>query len=158
MKAIRRFLLRRKLKKQGVILEEFAEVIRVHFKGKALILPFTRIKGDPIITCGDNFYANAHCLIFGEITFGDNVLIGPKVIMFGRDHYMKRTAPINTQGYLRDPITVGNDVWIGSAAIILKGVKIGDGAVVAAGSVVTKDVEPYTIVAGNPARFVKYRE
>lgn len=57
----------------------------------------------------------------------------------------------------KGPIEVGNDVWIGMAAIILSGVKIGDGAIVAAGSVVAKDVEPYSIVGGNPAKLIKYR-
>ena len=54
-------------------------------------------------------------------------------------------------------MTIGNDVWIGSGAMILSGVTIGDGAVVAARAVVTKDVPPYAIVAGNPARLVRYR-
>ncbi len=53
--------------------------------------------------------------------------------------------------------TIGNDVWIGAASIVLKGVTIGDGAVIGAGSIVTKDVPPYAIVAGNPARIVRYR-
>lgn len=56
-----------------------------------------------------------------------------------------------------DRTTIGNDVWIGAAALILKGVTIGDGAVVAAGAVVTRDVPPYGIVAGNPARLIRYR-
>jgi carbonic anhydrase/acetyltransferase-like protein (isoleucine patch superfamily) len=61
--------------------------------------------------------------------------------------------------YLRTKgsIVVGNDVWVGTRAIILSGVTIGDGAIVAAGSVVTKDVPPYAIVAGNPARLIRYR-
>jgi serine acetyltransferase len=54
-------------------------------------------------------------------------------------------------------ITVGNDVWIGAKSTIMSGVKIGDGAIVAAGALVTKDVEPYSIVGGNPARLLKYR-
>lgn len=52
---------------------------------------------------------------------------------------------------------IGDDVWVGYGAIILSGVTIGKGSIIAAGSVVTKDVEPYAIVAGNPARFIKYR-
>lgn len=55
------------------------------------------------------------------------------------------------------PVVVGNDVWIGRSAIVLPGVSIGDGAVVGAGAVVTKSVEPYAIVAGNPARLIRYR-
>jgi len=56
-----------------------------------------------------------------------------------------------------DPVNIGNDVWIGSAAILLSGISVGDGAVVGAGSVVTKDVPPYAIVAGNPAKLIRYR-
>lgn len=56
-----------------------------------------------------------------------------------------------------EPPVIGNDVWIGAHAVILRGVTIGDGAVIAAGAVVTKDVEPYSIVGGVPARHIKYR-
>jgi virginiamycin A acetyltransferase len=59
--------------------------------------------------------------------------------------------------HTKGPITIGNDVWIGTKAIILSGVKIGDGAVIAAGSIVTRDVPPYAIVAGVPAQIIKYR-
>lgn len=155
---ITRYFYKRKLKSRGIILKKNSELIRVKFLGNATIEPFTKLKGDPLITCGENFYANAHCHILGEITFGANVLIGPKVIIWGRDHGMKRDTLMNKQPYTREPITIGNDVWIGACSIILKGVTIGDGAVVAAGSVVTKDVEPYTIVGGNPAKFIKNRE
>ena len=54
-------------------------------------------------------------------------------------------------------IVIGNDVWIGAKSTILSGVKIGDGAIVAAGALVTKDVEPYSVVGGNPAKHLKYR-
>lgn len=54
-------------------------------------------------------------------------------------------------------VEIGNDVWIGDGALILSGVKIGDGAVIGAKAVITKDVEPYSIVAGNPAKLIKYR-
>ena len=55
------------------------------------------------------------------------------------------------------PVTVGNDVWIGARAIIMDGIKIGDGAIIGANSVVTKDVPPYAIVAGCPAKLIRYR-
>ena len=57
----------------------------------------------------------------------------------------------------KGPIIISDDVWIGFGCLILSGVKIGQGAVVAAGSVVTKDIEPYAIVGGTPAKFIKYR-
>jgi acetyltransferase-like isoleucine patch superfamily enzyme len=63
----------------------------------------------------------------------------------------------NADAITRGPIIIGHDVWVGQNAIILSGVSIGNGAVIGAGSVVAKDVEPYAIVAGNPARFVRYR-
>jgi acetyltransferase-like isoleucine patch superfamily enzyme len=62
-----------------------------------------------------------------------------------------------TRDIAKGPITIGNDVWIGSRAIVLSGVKIGDGAVVGAGAVVSKDVEPYAVVAGNPAKLIRHR-
>src|SRR5688572_17239768 len=158
MNWIKAYFYKRKLKRKGITLKKYSELVRVKFLGNAIIEPFTKLKGDPLITCGENFYVNAHCHILGEITFGKNVLIGPKVIIWGRDHGMDRHTPMNTQQYKRKPIVIGNDVWIGACSIVLKGVTIGEGAVIAAGSVVTKDVEPYTIVGGNPAKLIKYRQ
>jgi len=66
-----------------------------------------------------------------------------------------KNAPHN--GWGKGAPTVGNDVWIGRDSKIMSGVHIGDGAVIAAGSIVTKDVEPYSVVGGNPAKFIKYR-
>ena len=63
----------------------------------------------------------------------------------------------NSSSYSRGDIEIGNDVWIGACVIIMDGVKIGNGAVVAAGAVVTKNVAPYAIVGGNPAKLIKYR-
>ena len=59
--------------------------------------------------------------------------------------------------YFDEPLRIGSDVWIGSNACILRGLAVGDGAVIGAGSVVTKDVPPYAVVVGNPARVLKYR-
>lgn len=67
-------------------------------------------------------------------------------------------ARIFESGHRKEPVSIGSDVWIGASSTILAGVTIGDGAVIAAGSVVTKDVEPYSIVAGVPARQIKRRD
>lgn len=88
-----------------------------------------------------------------EICIGDNCLIGPDVGIYTAGH---RLEP---EGRLLDgfgiPITIGKDIWIGGHSVILSGVTIGDEAVIAAGSVVTKDVASRTLVAGNPAKFKK---
>ncbi len=73
----------------------------------------------------------------------------------GRNIFGKNFGKIEFSPY--KTTVIGNDVWIGNRALVLQGVKIGDGAIVGAGSVVTKDVEPYTIVAGNPARVIRKR-
>ena len=64
---------------------------------------------------------------------------------------------IAPHGFLRAPTVIGNDVWIGANAVVLKGVRVGDGAVIAAGAVVTRDVPPYAIVGGVPAKVIRYR-
>jgi acetyltransferase-like isoleucine patch superfamily enzyme len=91
------------------------------------------------------------------ITIGNRVLIGSGCIISDTDaHPIKAEDRIDHTKTLSKPITIGDDVFIGARSIILKGVKIGKGSVVGAGSVVTKDVPPFCIVAGNPAKIVKY--
>jgi hypothetical protein len=70
---------------------------------------------------------------------------------------LAETPPIPQYGFSRGDVVIGNDVWVCSNSIVLSGVSIGDGAVIAAGAVVTRDVEPYSIVAGNPAKHIKWR-
>lgn len=65
--------------------------------------------------------------------------------------------PINTQGARSEQIIIGNDVWLAANVVILPNVEIGYGAIVGAGSIVTKDVDPYTIVCGNPAKYISKR-
>jgi len=121
--------------------------------------PYCRFIGDPKITIGARFYANVGCHFLGEIVIGDDVMIGPKVVIWGRDHgYDRLDVPMNTQGYTRSQVTIGNDVWIGASVVIVKGVQIGSGAIIGAGSVVTRNVEPYAIVAGNPAKKIRSRK
>lgn len=105
---------------------------------------------------GDNFYANFDCIFLDDrpITFGDNCLLGPRVCIYTVNHPLQ-AARRNTLLQQARPVTVGSSVWIGGNSVILPGVTIGDGAVVAAGAVVTRDVPPNTVVGGNPARVIK---
>ena len=95
----------------------------------------------------------------GRIFIGNNVLIGPNVVLRSNNHTFKSTKiPIISQGMTEGEIIIGNDVWIGSNAVILPNCNIGDGAIIGAGAVVTSNIEPYTVVGGIPAKFIKKRE
>jgi acetyltransferase-like isoleucine patch superfamily enzyme len=92
-----------------------------------------------------------------EVTIGERAFIGAGACIWDTDFHPLDPAARrehSTRGALTRPVHIGNDVFIGARAIVLKGVTVGDGAVIAAGAVVAKDVEPGTVVAGNPARAV----
>lgn len=95
----------------------------------------------------------------GGVTIGDRTLVGYGTKIFSRNHIMpQKPEPIFGNGHRFNAVSIGKDVWLGANVIVLPGRTIGDGAVVGAGSVVTKDVAPYTIVAGNPAKLVRERD
>jgi maltose O-acetyltransferase len=94
----------------------------------------------------------------GGVSIGSDVLIGPGVVIYSQNHeYRDPTTLISAQGYDTKSVTIGDDVWIASRAVVLPGVVIGRGAVVAAGAVVTRAVPPFAIVAGVPARLIGTR-
>jgi maltose O-acetyltransferase len=107
------------------------------------------------IHVGKNFYAGFNCTILdmAEVRIGNNCLIGPNVGIYTAGHDVN---PINRHktGYAK-PITIGNNVWIGGHCAIIGGVSIGDNSIIAAGSVVTKDVPANAIFGGNPAKKIK---
>ncbi len=95
----------------------------------------------------------------GGVRIGRQVLIGPNVMIWSQSHnWRDRTIPIVMQGWRREEIVIEDDVWIGAGAIILPGVCLARGTVVAAGAVVTQSTEPYTLVAGIPARQIAARD
>jgi acetyltransferase-like isoleucine patch superfamily enzyme len=112
------------------------------------------------IIIGNNVYIGEYCVLTSneEIEIGDNALISPHNDIVDFNHiYQDPTKPVNQQGVIARKITIQEDAWIGSGSKILMGVTIGKGAIIGAGSVVTKDVPPYHVVAGNPAETIKMR-
>lgn len=113
----------------------------------------------PELRLGDYSGVGIDCEIYGPVTIGNYVMMGPEVVIYTSGHKFDRTdVPMMQQGSTEpQPVTIGNDVWIGRRAMIMPGVTIGDGCVIAAGAVVTKDVAPYSVVGGVPARLLKNR-
>ncbi len=113
------------------------------------------------VRIGDNCSINPYCLIYGTggVTIGNDVRIATNTIIVASMHKFERTdISIIKQGYEAKGILIGNDIWIGAGCRILDGVTIGDGAILAAGAVVTKDVPAYSIVGGVPAKLIRERK
>ena len=121
------------------------------------------------IIIGDDFYIGKFSQIECDTEIGNNVMLANYVALIGRhDHdYSEIGVPTRLAGKIRDDgyrgeglyekVIIEDDVWIGHGSIILSGIKIGQGSIIAAGSVVTRDVEPFTVCGGNPARKIKPR-
>lgn len=109
------------------------------------------------IYLGENFFANFNLTILdeAEVRIGDNVFIGPNVSIYTACHPLDATSR-NKAIEWAEPVSIGNNVWIGGSATILPGVNVGDNVVIGAGAVVTKDVPDNVAVAGNPARIIKH--
>lgn len=111
---------------------------------------------DAVLKIEDNVGIGPYNIInaFEDCTIGKNSMLGPYVNINCADHGLDMCEPMRCQKGCYGPVVIGEDVWVCSHAVILRGVTIGDGAVVAAGAVVNQDVPPYAMVAGVPARVV----
>ena len=131
--------------------------------GKFAIIRPSNIYGGEIgegLKIGSNSNIGPYCYIgcSGYIEIGDNVMMSPRVSIYAENHVFSDTnITIKAQGVQKQFVKIEDDCWIAANSIILAGVTIGKGSVVAAGSVVTRDVPPYSIVAGVPAEIIKQR-
>jgi len=95
----------------------------------------------------------------GKVVIGANCLISQQVSIIAANHAISKSSLIRDQAWVtKGDIVIGDDVWVGCGVQIMSGVNIGDGAVIGAGSLVNKDIPPYAIVGGVPAKVIKYRE
>jgi acetyltransferase-like isoleucine patch superfamily enzyme len=145
------------LSKRGVVIGNNVSIHRFS------ILECTGVIRNPGsgISIGNHVGISQNCFIQarGQVEIGNNVIMGPGVKIFSENHiYADLDIPIKNQGEMRLDVLIEEDVWIGANAIILGGVNIGKGSVVAAGAVVNKNVLPYSVVGGIPAKCIKMRK
>ena len=140
----------------------------VHFGNNVSILNCTIIECTGVIRelgegliIGNNVGIAQNCFIQvrGKVIIEDNVIFGPNVSVFSENHIFDNPdLPVNLQGVSRKGVKIESGVWIGTRAVILDGVTVGKNSIVAAGSIVNKDVPPYSIVGGVPAKLIKMRK
>jgi acetyltransferase-like isoleucine patch superfamily enzyme len=130
-----------------------------HFEiGKnSIIEDFSTINnGVGPVTIGDHTLIGLSNVIIGPVTIGSNIIFAQHVVVSGLNHdYQDLSLPIHRQKVTTKKITIEDECWIGANCVIMAGVTIGKHSVIAAGSVVTKDIPPYSVAAGNPARVIK---
>jgi serine acetyltransferase len=110
------------------------------------------------LTTGCQCTINPFAVVLGKVTLGDHVRVGARASILGFNHnHARLDVPIHEQGLSSKGIRIGDDVWIGSGALLLDGIHVGSHCIIAAGAVVTKDVPDWSVVAGNPARTIRDR-
>lgn len=129
--------------------------------GKFLIYDgplYFNIENNSKIIIGDNCYFNRNCSLTSmkEIKIGNNCMIGNNVVIIDHNHYYDKSG-IYGKKYEINSVNIGNNVWIGANSVILPNVTIGEGSIIAAGAVVTKDIPSNEIWGGVPAKFIKKR-
>jgi acetyltransferase-like isoleucine patch superfamily enzyme len=133
----------------------FSELIGKTVDDSFLLIPPFYTEGGVSIRVGRNVFVNQNCTFYdlGGIDIADEVMIGPNVSLITSGHPLE---PSRRRAFVvAKPIVIGRNVWIAAGATVIGGVTIGENSVVAAGSVVTKDVPANTLVGGNPARIIR---
>lgn len=142
--------------------EHVSQVAQIKKGRKVWIHPTASFRNGQNIVIGDYSHVNRDCCLWAgpnsRIILGRYVLMGPGVRIHATNHTFDRTdIPMMLQPLREADVVIEDDVWLGANVIVTAGVRIGRGAIVAAGAVVTKDVPPYTIVGGIPAKPLKSR-
>ena len=130
---------------------------------KVYIDPSVEISEPSLVSIGNNCHIQMNCKLYGfggGITIGDGSVLSHDIQIFARNHNYDsddlKLIPYDERD-IPKKVEIGENVWIGARATILPGVVIGEGAVIGAASVVTKNIPPYAVVGGNPAKVIKYR-
>jgi acetyltransferase-like isoleucine patch superfamily enzyme len=133
----------------------FSELIGKKIDDSFLLIPPFYTTGGVEIRVGSNVFVNQNCTFYdlGGLDIADDVMIGPNVSLITSGHPIEPSR--RRDGVVARPIVIERNVWIAAGATIIGGVTVGENSVVAAGSVVTKDVPPNTLVGGNPARVIR---
>jgi acetyltransferase-like isoleucine patch superfamily enzyme len=122
---------------------------------------FVQIKAkEGFIHIGNNVNINNYCTLIGSggLKIGNNVFLAAQTMILAFNHsYHDTTIPMNQQGKTMKGIEIGDDVWFGAGSKVLDGVKIGEGSIIGANAVVTKNIPPYSIAVGVPAKVIKSR-
>jgi len=142
--------------------DHVSPISKMHIAGNPRIHPSASLRCGENIYVGTNSHINQFCRVWAspssKVVMGDNLLMGPGVKIFSSNHGTDSVSSMNVQSFSEKDIIIGNDVWIGANCVVLSGVTIGDGAVIAAGAVVSKDIPPNTIAGGVPAKVIKSRK
>lgn len=135
--------------------------LKINFKGNNVIKHGVIIQGKGRLSIGLNSFIGSYSVIGcnQEIVIGKDCMIAQSVSIRDTDHNFENCKiPMIKQGFSSAPIIINDDVWIGHGAVITKGIVIGEGSIIGANAVVTKDVPPYAIMGGVPAKLIRYRK